>query len=153
MNKQKVTLNKEHALYVIHCGDGYSCLGFDVLEQQYIALDTELKTVSVYTPEKPARRGTLRRYAQYRKLSANALTHYNVTGHKLQCFLTPELIGNEGHRVQVTHQYPGGAIETARFIVGRSTGHLPIHLAIPRRDSNSGPGVCLGNVISVTRLD
>lgn len=50
--------------------------------------------------------------------------------------LTPQLVGLEGWRVEVTTDYG----ETRRFIVGRSTGWKPIHLEIARRDSSGGPG-------------
>ncbi len=50
--------------------------------------------------------------------------------------LSPQLIGLEGWRVEVTTEYG----ETRRFIVGRSTGWIPIHLEIPRRDSTGGGG-------------
>ena len=50
--------------------------------------------------------------------------------------LTPQLVGLEGYRVEVTTEYD----ETRRFIVGRSTGWKPIHIEIARRDSTGGPG-------------
>ena len=50
--------------------------------------------------------------------------------------LTPQLIGLEGWRVEVTTDYG----ETRRFIVGRSTGWIPIHIELARRDSSGGIG-------------
>ncbi len=50
--------------------------------------------------------------------------------------LTPQLVGLEGWRVEVTTTYG----ETRRFIVGRSTGWVPCHIEIPRRDSSGGIG-------------
>lgn len=50
--------------------------------------------------------------------------------------LTPQLIGLEGHRVEVITTYN----ETRRFIVGKSTGWIPCHLEIFRRGAHGGPG-------------
>ncbi len=50
--------------------------------------------------------------------------------------LTPQLVGLEGWRVEVETSYG----ETRRFIVGRSTGWVPCHIEIPRRDSSGGIG-------------
>lgn len=48
--------------------------------------------------------------------------------------LTPQLVGLEGWRVEVVTNYD----EVRRFIVGKSTGWLPCHLEVSRRDSLSG---------------
>jgi hypothetical protein len=48
--------------------------------------------------------------------------------------LTPQLVGLEGWRVEVETEYG----ETRRFIVGRSTGWVPIHLEIARRNCRGG---------------
>ncbi len=51
--------------------------------------------------------------------------------------LTPQLLGLEGWRVE-TESMTGNF--TTRFIVGRSTGWKPIHIALSRRDSSGGIG-------------
>lgn len=48
--------------------------------------------------------------------------------------LSPQLVGLEGWRVEVTTDYG----ETRRFIVGRSTGWKPVHLEIATRRSLGG---------------
>ncbi len=48
--------------------------------------------------------------------------------------LSPQLIGLEGYRVEVVTDYD----ETRRFIVGKSTGWIPCHLEIMRRNSSGG---------------
>ncbi len=48
--------------------------------------------------------------------------------------LTPQLVGLEGHRVEVIDAYG----ERRRFIVGKSTGWRPIHLEIKTRRSLGG---------------
>ncbi len=50
--------------------------------------------------------------------------------------LSPQLIGLEGWRVEVETTYG----ETRRFIVGRSTGWVPCHVEVKRRDSIGGHG-------------
>jgi len=50
--------------------------------------------------------------------------------------LTPQLVGLEGYRVEVVTTYG----ETRRFIVGKSTGWVPRHLEVARRDSMGGTG-------------
>jgi hypothetical protein len=50
--------------------------------------------------------------------------------------LSPQLKGLEGHRVEVVTTYG----ETRRFIVGRSSGWIPCHTELLRRDSRSGIG-------------
>jgi len=51
--------------------------------------------------------------------------------------LTPELVGREGKRVEVIDCYG----EKRRFIVGKSTGWMPIHLEIKSKASTGGGGV------------
>lgn len=48
--------------------------------------------------------------------------------------LTPQLIGLEGHRVEVTVN----ARPRWRFVVGKSTGWRPCHLELPRVTSRGG---------------
>jgi hypothetical protein len=48
--------------------------------------------------------------------------------------LSPQLVGLEGWRVEVETTWGS----TRRFIVGRSTGWIPIHLEVSRRDSSGG---------------
>lgn len=50
--------------------------------------------------------------------------------------LSPQLVGLEGWRVEVVTEYG----ETRRFIVGRSTGWIPCHLEVSRRNSFGGVG-------------
>lgn len=48
--------------------------------------------------------------------------------------LSPQLIGLEGWRVEVETTYS----EPRRFIVSRSTGWMPSHIELARRDSSGG---------------
>lgn len=129
-----VTVNTDQSLYVIPESGGYSCLGFDVVIDRYNRLAAELlhsgaKTWGGANQFPTAERGTLAGYDRYRALLDAAY----ATGRRFTCELSPQLIGLEGHRVEVQ-----GYGETRRFIVGKSTGWLPIHLEIARRDSSGG---------------
>lgn len=134
-----VTLNKEQGLYVIPCGGGYSCLGFDVAENKIHALEKWLSHRLLGHPctVKKTRKGTVARYEYYSALCDISAKRYSETGERCTAELTPELVGLEGKRVEVV--YPSG--EKTRFIVGRSTGWLPCHLEIKTRRSHGGGAV------------
>ena len=74
--------------------------------------------------------GTEAHYLAYSQLHARAA----ATGKRYQCELSPQLKKLEGYRVEVVTDYG----ETRRFIVGKSTGWMPIHLEIVRRTSSGG---------------
>lgn len=139
---KEITINAEQELYVIPCGDGYSCLGFDVLiERTNATLDWLAKVIDVPSMAvikiTPAERGTLEAYAKYnRVMELGALTH-KETGKRCPCELTPQLAGLEGKRVEVVDKYG----EKRRFYVGKSTGWMPCHLEIKTRSSSGGGAV------------
>ena len=130
--ERKVTVNKEQGLYVIPEGPGYSCLGFEVA-------DRKARTVAAWVGIDPptAKPGTLRHYYQYHDTLMAGFAHHDNTGERCEVELTPQLIGLEGRRVQVTDKYG----QTRRFQVGKSTGWMPCHLEIARRDSSGGSAV------------
>lgn len=122
-------------MYTIKTNGGYSCLGFDVLETRYIRLHAELLELGIGgLNEFPEQRGTIARYHQYERLQRHARSFHDKTGYRFKCELTPQLIGLEDKRVELT--YPTG--EKTRFIVGKSTGWIPIHLEIKTKRSNGG---------------
>jgi hypothetical protein len=124
--------------YTIKTASGYSCLGFDVLEQRYIRLHAELLANGLKSlNEFPEERGTIARYHQYQRLMSHARSLHDQTGYRFKCELVPQLIGLEGKRVELI--YPNG--EKTRFIVGKSTGWIPIHLEIKTKRSSGGGSV------------
>lgn len=131
--KQKITSNKEQSLYVIPCGKGFSCLGFDICLNRANKLATEMGL----TP-KNVKRGTIAVYNEYMRLTNIARKKHLATGWKSQSELIPEFIGKEGQRVEVVTSWG----ETERFYIGRSTGFIPCHLEIKRSDSTGGGSVC-----------
>lgn len=133
-----VGINAEQELYVIPEAHGYSCLGFDVLLSRYNAIADWLRKEGLQqTDLPPDARGSMRAYTAYRTLLERAAGY--CQRNKLRCpvELTPQLTGLEGKRVEVVDRHG----ERRRFIVGKSTGWLPIHLEIARRNSSGGPAV------------
>ena len=142
-----VTVNAEQELYVIPCGDGYSCLGFDVLLARHNAVAAWLRNEGLQADDLPPEaRGTMPAYHAYTTLMDRAASY--CQRNKLRCpaGLTPQLIGLEGKRVEVVDRYG----QRRRFIVGKSTGWQPCHLEIARRDSSGGPAVTGAPFHSVT---
>jgi hypothetical protein len=140
-----VTANHKQRLYVIPTTQGgFSCHGFDVVEK----LISRLVAEGLTPPPFAAEVGTAERYEQYRTLCAEGCKK-SASGWKSTAELTPELIGKEGRRVEVTHQWRDGEAETVRFQVSRSTGWMPCHLQLARRGVSGGPAVCLGKILSV----
>ena len=130
--QNEITLNTDQELYVIPCGKGFTCHGFDVVEEKIAKLSAELGPI-----ESPAERGTIERYAQYRELIDKAYQLNKSSGWRSSAELTPELIGLEGRRVEVVDKWG----KRRRFQVGKSSGWIPCHLEIGRRDSSGGPSV------------
>lgn len=144
-----VTINREQGLFVIPCGGGYSCLGFQVCARRSAKLREEL---GVPLPALP-KVDSLEAYHHYRELVELARERHQKTGWRSSSELTPELIPHEGHRVEVVHRLEKtGDTERTRFIVGKSTGFIPCHLEIKTRRSSGGCAVALGEILSVRRV-
>lgn len=129
-------VNKEQRLYVMPCGGGYSCYGFDVLDRKARALTAELIARGHSVPAWNERKGTKKAFYHYATLIELASDINRRTGYRFAYELTKQLMGLEGFRVEVVTTYG----ETRRFWVGKSTGFTPIHLEICRRNSSGGGG-------------
>lgn len=133
-----ISLNHEQGLYVIPChGGGFTCLGFDVCETWISSYRAWLESEGQDVPPLGASRATLERYAELKALESAIHAYHVKTRKRCPAHLTPALIGLEGKRVEVT--YPDGS--KTRFYVGKSSGVIPCHLEIKRRDSSGGDGV------------
>jgi hypothetical protein len=134
-----VSINAEQRLYVLPCGDGYSCLGFDYAERRRAAVTAWAGYDQSGEPwlseqgKLPAP-GTVEHFKAYQQAMRIGERHNRITGERCGAELTPALLGLEGKRVEVTA--PDG--EARRFIVGKSTGWIPCHLEIETRASNGG---------------
>lgn len=139
---EKIYLYKDQRLYVLNYGKYVSCLGFDVCLERATALNREMETnIRLSKP------GTLKLYRQYEQLIEVARRRNRETGWKSNSELIPHLIGLEGKRVEVTYDYG----KKERFYVGRSSGFIPCHLAIKRKDAIGGAAVC-GDIVNVRIL-
>lgn len=135
-------INKEQRLYVHEHRNskgrvsGFTCTGFDVLHERTERLIQWLTERGYDAPKMPKRKGTKKAYRVYLDAvrRAHAATISSGTGVRCTAELTPQLKGLEGKRVEVETTYG----EIRRFIVGKSTGWMPIHLEIKRRDSMGG---------------
>ena len=141
----QIHLNRKQRLFVLPVhGGGFTCLGFDICQQRMSGLATEMNV-----QPQPHRKGTLSAYRAYRHLVELASQKNQESGWRSQSELTPELMGLEGKRVEVVDAYG----ETRRFYVGKSTGFIPCHLEICRRDSSGGPAVMGAPFKSVRTLE
>lgn len=128
-------------VYVIAHGDHVSCYGFDhtldeierivvelvgrgVLPTSY--LERELEAVR-------AQRGTLAAYDTLINLRDRLKAACEADGDRAAAGLTPQLVGLEGHRVEVEDNG-----QRRRFIVGKTTGWMPCHLEIKTTRSALG---------------
>lgn len=125
------SINANQRLYNIKCGNGFTCLGFDVAERKRVAVCKWLNRSISFFPL-----GTEGHYAAYEEAMRLGAAHAAKTGLRCNADLIPELIGKERLRVEVTT--PDG--EISRFYVGKSTGWMPCHLVIRSlRASGGGP--------------
>lgn len=139
-----VSVNAEQEVYVIPNGGGYSCYGFDNTLDEIDRITTELVGRGVMGETDAATvvklsqgmRGNLGVYQSLLNLRQRLKAVCEAQGDTAVCGLSPQLVGLEGYRVEVEDMHG----ETRRFIVGKSTGWLPIHLEIARRDSSGGMG-------------
>jgi len=138
------SINHEQGLYVINAGGGYCCLGFTNAQRKAEAVAAWLGI----DPPDPAQQGTPEGYAAYLEVMSQGSKHEAATRDRCPADLHAQLIGLEGWRVEVTDQDDN----TYRFIVGRSTGWMPCHLQIARRNSSGGPAVDSRPFKKVTRL-
>lgn len=122
-------INRTKKLYVLPSGAGYSCLGFDVAERKRRAV-----LAWMGKPSEPMRTGTKKHWSAYHDTMMEGFAYAEATGKRCDAELTPALVGLERRRVEVVT--PTG--ERSRFIVGKSTGWMPCHLEIKRRDSIGG---------------
>ncbi|KAB3178557.1 hypothetical protein F9047_11585 [Escherichia coli] len=129
------SINKEQRLYVMPCGNGFTCYGFDVLDKRARALSAwyfEQNPQAI--AQIPARIGTKKHFKACQAVIQQVGRYCTHKGIKCPVELSPQLKGLEGRRVEVVTMYG----EKRRFIVGRSTGWLVTHLEIPRANSSGG---------------
>lgn len=128
------SINPESRLYVINSGPGFSCYGFDVLQRKASAV---AQWASLPAPSGEV--GTAEHFESCAAIMAAGAEYAARTGKRCNAELTPQFVGREGERVSITHA--DGRRE--HFTIGKSTGWMPIHLAIANRRSTGGAPVYL----------
>ncbi|MCL6318701.1 hypothetical protein EXT67_20575 [Pectobacterium atrosepticum] len=128
------SINKEQKLYVMPCGKGFTCYGFEVLDTKARQVKQWLESEGQTVADLPYRKGTKKHYNACNDMLTAAQAYNATTGKRCPAGLTKQLKGLEGRRVEVITMYG----EKRRFIVGRSTGWMPAHLEISRANSSGG---------------
>lgn len=145
------SINHEQRLYVMPCGKGYSCYGFDVLDRKARAVAAWLADEPRYTGRffagVTAAPGTVEHFAQCAEMLKRGAEHHGLTGRRCPAELVPALVGLEGKRVEC--DYFG---ERVRFTVGKSTGWLPAHLELKTRRSSGGGALVAEEVRNVREI-
>ena len=79
-----IKINADQRLYVLRCGTGCTCLGFDVCQTRKQALAAELGVALAGNPT-----GTADAYTEYEQLVAIAAERNRATGWRSRSELTP----------------------------------------------------------------
>lgn len=130
---ERALVNQDQGLYVMKCGEGYTCIGFDV------AYNKAMAVAEWCGVDRPSREhvGTEDGYRDYRRIMHDGAMYAARTGGQCTAEMHPQLTGLEHFRVEVVDADG----ETDRFWVGKSTGWMPCHLRIHSRRSHGGPAV------------
>ena len=123
--------------FIIGAGGGFSCLGFEVVENTRRPVVEWLAREGVNLAPFEGEAGTPAAFMAHREALEAARVHFDKTGRRCPAELTPQLIGKEGARVEVVDSYG----ETRRFTVGRSSGWIPCHLELASKRASGGASV------------
>lgn len=146
-------IDHERRHYVLESPAGYSCLGFDVAEHRRAAYAAWLDHGDAWRDHpadaSPAPLGTVEHYREYAFMLSSVLARCKEQRTRCPVELEQVLKGWEGCRVEVITRD-----DRRRFWVGRSTGPVPIHIEISRRNYTGGPAVYIpdGATVKVVKL-
>lgn len=162
-----ITINQEQRLFVIGYGEGFSCLGFDVVYNHCLALAQKikkyaiLKTDQTLVPPTKEDIGTIKQYNQYQDY-LNLVTGKNIGTYF--SFETPvavqrvlEKCRKEGTRIRLFY----GDTKTGRSWmdehdmmgrIGRSGGTMKIPLLLSEGE-NGGGGILDNCVIRIIDIE
>lgn len=131
--ERNVGIDPQSELYVIRTPGqpGIHSLGWHVCKDRSERMALNLGMTDFKAPAT----GTREAYDMMLTLQEALKLQYERTGEKTCFDLSPQLIGLEGHRVEVQDGEDG---PKRRFIVGKSTGWSPIHLEIKTTRSMGG---------------
>jgi len=151
------SIDHANRLYLLEVPGGFSSLGFDVAEdrrRKYVAWLRHGDDWRTYLGSPTAdTEGTAGHYHAYADALKAVLAHCDA--HQVKCPVELEQVlkGWEGCRVEVITRDKDGE-HRERFWVGRSTGPIPVHIAVHSRRSLGGPQVHIphGATVKVVRL-
>lgn len=150
------SINNDQRLYVMACGAGFSCYGFDVLDRKARAVEWWIESQTDSAAERQAVRlwldnmpaiGTAEHFAACDSMLKQGAEFSARTGKRCPAELVPALIGLEGRRVEC--DYFG---ERIRFYVGKSMGWMPAHLRLKSSRSSGGDALLADHVKSVRAI-
>lgn len=150
---QLYRIDEEHQLYYIKEGEGVTGYGFDNLDRTARRVENWIETETDSSEERVSARlwldrmpevGTIQHFEHCNAIMNMGSEFNRRTGKRCNADLVPVLVGLEGKRVECL--YFG---ERIRFIVGKSTGWMPVHLRIAKRTSTGGDGLVAGEVKDV----
>lgn len=149
-------INAEQRLYVLPCGGGYSCLGFDVANGNALEIARMLGKPELKPKAAP---GTEAHYAEY--LAAVSALADSWTDQTFFSYETPDevrrtLESARHNRTRVRLFYgntkTGAAWAEENDIVGtvgRSMGPMKIPLLIANAHSHGGGGILTGSIVAI----
>jgi hypothetical protein len=129
--ERNVGIDPQTKLYIIKHAEGMSTLGWYVCKDRTERMALNLGMTDFTAPAT----GTREAYDMMLTLQEALKLKFERTGEKACYDLSPQLLGIEGHRVEVV-DHEGEA--PRRFIVGKSTGWAPCHLEIKTTRSTGG---------------
>lgn len=151
------SINTEQGVYVMPCGGGFSCYGFDVLDRKargillWIVEETNGQALTLQERETLARGfpkpGTAEHFNACADVMEKGAAFSTRTGKRCGAELHPLLVGLEGRRVEC-ERYG----ERVRFNVGKSTGWMPCHLAIHNARSHGGDAISVSEPLARLRV-
>jgi hypothetical protein len=132
--ERHVALDNINGCYVVtHENDVVSHIDYDEVLRRIERYSTELAGRGALPREHiespvNAERGTMAAYDTFRNLMDILEKTVKAEGDYAVADLCPQLVGLEGHRVEVMDM---GSLRKRRFTVGMSHGWLPVHMEIP----------------------
>lgn len=134
-----------------------SCLGFDVVRGRTERLIKELrevfpedkKEILTLTELEAVPKDSIESYHIYKKLVDFVFFKNAKSGWRSSAELVPGLVKWERQRVEI--EYDWG--ETERGIVGKSTGWIPCHILLKKKNSIGGAGIHISSIKEIKLIE
>ena len=129
------SINYEQKLYVLKCGDGFTCLGFEYAAKQAEKVNNWLPLGVQIPATLKGELGSNEAYEYYEQVMRTGGAYAAKSGKRCEADLIPQFKGLEGMRVEVTEA--GG--EKRKYRIGKSTGWMPCHLEMQKGQDGGIP--------------